>query len=286
MSLHYAAPEVSEGSSGEPADRYALGVLLFECLVGHPPFTGGHAEVYRGHREMPPDLAALPADVPPDLRSLIADCLAKDPADRPADHAILLARLDAIAAELEEDEASVAPTALGPWRIIGPHPSQPWAFRAEHEQTRAAGTAEVVFRDLAVGEALRHAVAANPGLVPLGAERLLATNRLILRPGDAWPVETNPGGPFAFWVAREELPVPPPALLREPELRTMTRSTRRRAMSARSRAHAVPVGEVSRYLGHSSTDIARRYARQTTETLARAGPASRPSPSGTAASPT
>ena len=38
MSVHYAAPEVWEGHGGEPADRYALGVLLYECLVGRPPF--------------------------------------------------------------------------------------------------------------------------------------------------------------------------------------------------------------------------------------------------------
>ncbi len=52
------------------------------------------------------------------------------------------------------------------------------------------------------------------------------------------------------------------------------------------------MGAVSRYLGHSSTDIPRRYARQTPETLgtraaealARAGLASGPNPSGTAAS--
>ncbi|MHB8959298.1 MAG: serine/threonine-protein kinase, partial [Candidatus Limnocylindrales bacterium] len=213
MSLHYAAPEAWEGAGGEEADRYALGILLYECLVGRPPFTGGYAEVYRGHREAAPDLAALPAGVPDDLRALVADCLAKDPAGRPPSHAAVLARLDAVAGGLGADEPGVPPAALGPWRISAPHPTQAWAFRAAHEQTGAPGTVEVVFGDLAVGEALRRAVAANPGLVPLGAERLLASNRLILRPGEAWPAGSLPGGPFAFWVAREELPAPPPPRL-------------------------------------------------------------------------
>jgi YVTN family beta-propeller protein len=219
MSVHYAAPEVWEGKGAEPADRYALGILLYECLVGHPPFSGGYAEVYRGHRELPPDLTALPAEVPDELRALIGDCLAKDPADRPPDHATLLARLEAVATALAAEAATVPPTTLGPWRISGPGPGGPWTFRATHEKNGATATVEVVFGELALGEALRRAVAVNPTLVPLGAERLLATNRLILRPGEAWPPDADPGGPFAFWVAREELPIPRRASLRAPELR-------------------------------------------------------------------
>ena len=42
-------------------------------------------------------------------------------------------------------------------------------------------------RHASSGESLRRAIEANSALVPLGAERLLGTNRLILRPGEAWP---------------------------------------------------------------------------------------------------
>ena len=39
-SPHYLAPEAVRGAALDPrADVYALGILLFECLVGHPPHT-------------------------------------------------------------------------------------------------------------------------------------------------------------------------------------------------------------------------------------------------------
>ena len=46
----------------------------------------------------------------------------------------------------------------------------------------------------------------------LGAERLLGTNRLLLRPGEGW--HDPPPGEFSFWLARQELPtVVPPAVV-------------------------------------------------------------------------
>jgi len=54
--------------------------------------------------------------------------------------------------------------------------------------------------DIGLGAKLRKAVYANPRLAELGAERLYETNRLMLRPGEAWPRE--PDGEFQFWVAR------------------------------------------------------------------------------------
>ena len=46
----------------------------------------------------------------------------------------------------------------------------------------------------------------NPRLTPFGAEHLLATNRMILRPGEAWA--DPPPGQFQFWLAREEIALP------------------------------------------------------------------------------
>jgi hypothetical protein len=82
---------------------------------------------------------------------------------------------------------------------------QPWAFLCVHENSAEAATVEVHFaNNLELGEQFRRAVAANAKLVPLGAERLLGTNRLLLRPDEAWPEQ--PAGQFMFWVARKELP--------------------------------------------------------------------------------
>jgi outer membrane protein assembly factor BamB len=77
----YMAPEQSGGADpGPPGDVFSLGAVLCFAACGRPPFGEGEpGEVlYRiAHQE--PDLTA----VPPSLRPLLADCLAKDPADRP-----------------------------------------------------------------------------------------------------------------------------------------------------------------------------------------------------------
>lgn len=77
----YLAPEQLTGGAVTPAvDMFALGVVLSQA-VGAFPFGDGPsaARHYRVVHEEP-DLAA----VPPELRPLIADCLAKIPADRPS----------------------------------------------------------------------------------------------------------------------------------------------------------------------------------------------------------
>ena len=138
-----------------------------------------------------------------------------------------MAFLDQAKAELEARRGAPGghpPVAFGPWQLGAPHPTRPWAWGARHEKTGQRAIVEVCFGSSPeVGESLRQAVEANSQLVPLGAERLLGTNRLILRPDEAWPVPP-PSGPYAFWVTREELPTPPPATLGEPQLRHLLES--------------------------------------------------------------
>ena len=49
--------------------RDALGILIYECLTGLPPYDGGTAEVMAGHLYLP--MPPLPAGVPPELGELI-----------------------------------------------------------------------------------------------------------------------------------------------------------------------------------------------------------------------
>lgn len=77
--VHYMAPEISEGRYDASVDIYALGVILYEMLTGVPPFTGGSmGEVLMKHLTAEPDLSAI--DEP--FRRTIARALAKNPADR------------------------------------------------------------------------------------------------------------------------------------------------------------------------------------------------------------
>lgn len=214
LSAAYAAPEVWAGEATYQSDFYALGAMTFQCLTGARPFSGNFVQLFEMHRNRDPDYGLLPGEIVPALRRLIVECLRKEPGDRPHDAEALLALIAEAEGQLstpsEEPVAAAthAPRALGPWLIESPHPDRPWTYRCLHETSGERATVEVHFSDsLDLGEQLKRAVSVNPALVPLGAERLLGTNRLILRPGEAWP--DQPAGRFAFWVARQELPAPP-----------------------------------------------------------------------------
>lgn len=83
----YMAPEQllpdSQGA-GEPADVYALGVLLFELLTLRTPFEGvNYIEVVdRLRREEAPRLKSIQPDAPLELQAICAKCLQKDSSDR------------------------------------------------------------------------------------------------------------------------------------------------------------------------------------------------------------
>ncbi len=204
LSFDYAAPEVWEGRSSAKSDLYALGCVLFECLTGRPPFSGSYAEVFRAHLEQAPDLDALPPVAPRGLRALIGQLLAKDPAQRPADAHLVLQRLEAVGKEAVEGAAGAKlPTSIGQWVRQSVHPTTPWAWRARSKSTGQEATIELFFGDASVGEQLRRAVAINDRLTPFGAERLIETNRLLLRPDESFGRPTPPG--WIFWVARDEM---------------------------------------------------------------------------------
>ena len=84
----YSAPEcVVTPRVGPPADRYALGIMLFEFLAGKPPFNGESPfQILEAQRSQPlPDLPAHCEAVPPRLLRLIQRLCAKSPDERPED---------------------------------------------------------------------------------------------------------------------------------------------------------------------------------------------------------
>lgn len=81
-SAGYMAPEQLTGEGGSPAsDVFALGAVLAYAATGRHPFGGGPAHRV-GHRTLTEE-ADLDG-VPDALLPLLASCLAKDPAQRPA----------------------------------------------------------------------------------------------------------------------------------------------------------------------------------------------------------
>ena len=93
--MAYAAPEQIAGAPASPAsDVYSATATFYECLTGHPPFTGEPSQLLDKHRFEP-----VPLDpVPEPLRPLVAAGMAKDPQSRPADAAGLVADLQTVAA--------------------------------------------------------------------------------------------------------------------------------------------------------------------------------------------
>jgi tetratricopeptide (TPR) repeat protein len=93
----YMAPEQAAGDpdTDHRADVYAFGCMAYELLAGRPPFHGPPHKLVVAHmNEMPRDVRELRPDVPAPLASLVMQCLAKNPAGRPANADDLLRQLD------------------------------------------------------------------------------------------------------------------------------------------------------------------------------------------------
>lgn len=90
----YLSPEQAVGKPATPlSDLYSLGIIAYEALVGHRPFTGPTAvDIAVAHVNDP--VPPLPAAVDPRLADLVVRLLSKDPSARPASGAELAAELD------------------------------------------------------------------------------------------------------------------------------------------------------------------------------------------------
>jgi serine/threonine-protein kinase len=97
----YMAPEQVAGdpSLDHRADIYALGCVAYEMLTGSAPFAGKSAQqMLAAHvLEAPVPVRERRPDTPPALADLVMRCIAKEPAQRPANGEAVLSALDDIA---------------------------------------------------------------------------------------------------------------------------------------------------------------------------------------------
>ncbi|MFI7545567.1 Stk1 family PASTA domain-containing Ser/Thr kinase [Actinoplanes sp. NPDC049599] len=81
----YLSPEQARGESVDArSDVYAAGCVLFELMVGHPPFVGDSpvSVAYQHVREDPKAPSDINRDVPPDVDAIVLKALAKNPLNR------------------------------------------------------------------------------------------------------------------------------------------------------------------------------------------------------------
>jgi serine/threonine protein kinase len=112
----YMSPEQGMGKPVDArADLYAVGVILYELIAGHPPFEGDGIMVIAKHVNdpIPPlECPVAPEALTSKLRALVEQLLAKERDDRPADAQETLALLEEAELSLPL-ETSRAATAYG-----------------------------------------------------------------------------------------------------------------------------------------------------------------------------
>ncbi len=117
----YIAPEQA---SGDPtldhrADIYALGVVAYEMISGHPPFRGRTPQaIMAAHaREAPEPVSARRQDVPHELAKVVMKCLEKIPSDRPASAAEIVRVLGPAAPKSDSRSAFARIPLWVPWLL-------------------------------------------------------------------------------------------------------------------------------------------------------------------------
>ena len=81
----YLSPEQARGEPVDArSDVYAAGCVLFELMVGHPPFVGDSpvSVAYQHVREDPRAPSEINRDVPRDVDAIVLKALAKNPVNR------------------------------------------------------------------------------------------------------------------------------------------------------------------------------------------------------------
>ncbi len=148
-SAAYMSPEQIRGTPAvsHKTDLYALGVVLYQMLVGKPPFEG-RTPVVLMHchlNEPPPRPSAKLVDIPRKLDDLVVSLMAKLPKDRPWDSAAVAAKLTELREKADRGAAvamvwpSNGEAAANPPRTAAPAQEANSAVASpEHARTKKA----------------------------------------------------------------------------------------------------------------------------------------------------
>jgi eukaryotic-like serine/threonine-protein kinase len=118
----YLSPEQARGAPvDQTSDLYSTGVVLYELLTAHVPFTGETpVEIAMKHLSEPPDAPSdLRPEVPDDLDLVVLRALSKEPAERYQSAAAMDADLETVAhgGHVPTETAEAATMVLGGGRV-------------------------------------------------------------------------------------------------------------------------------------------------------------------------
>ena len=105
--VNYMSPEQARGlETDERTDIWSLGVVLYECVAGRPPFEGAtNADVTVSILEREPvPLTAFSANIPPELDGIVKKALRKERSERYQTVTEMLSDLREVKQELEFGE--------------------------------------------------------------------------------------------------------------------------------------------------------------------------------------
>ena len=186
----YMAPEqrIAGSSLTKQTDVYAVGLILYELIVGRPAFSKPSATP-----GLPPEPSTIVRDVDPQLEAAVMQALAPNPARRPASIAAMLTLLDAsLAMPGRRKGRRMAAAALASLIVVVATAFASYSYRSRPALTNRDtlvladfqnSTGEAVF-DGALKVALAVGLEQSPFLRVFPDERVRETLRLMERPAD------------------------------------------------------------------------------------------------------
>jgi eukaryotic-like serine/threonine-protein kinase len=201
----FMSPEQARGQRevGAPTDMFSFGAVLAYAATGNSPFGVGPtpALLYRVVNE-PPDLEAVPAR----LRPLIEQCLAKDPAGRPAPAEVLASLSDDVEIltgewlpqPIAETMVRYSPTLQTPLppvlREAGEPQAEPGPAPAESVPAVSGEPGPIGYEATVLAPSIPPSAAAEPVSVTRDERSLLPETSLVPAPGPFTAGRDIPGG--------------------------------------------------------------------------------------------
>ena len=225
----YMSPEQCTGGEVDArADLYAIGVMLFEAVVGHAPFDAPHYfQIFDMHlraQRPVPSLEAPNKVVPPELDALVTTLMDREPQHRLQSAQEVLEALDRIQQRVSRSAgaalpqrqtlpppgrtsaAAAAATGRAPLPVI-----EPASHVASMYQSLQAPVLSTVTLDR-LGEAPPHAAAAPAQVRLSGVGGPAPLAPLLPDPGPLLPIEASPAGVVSLRFRPDAPPDAPPEI--------------------------------------------------------------------------